>query len=459
MDSDSEIWADDFMGRKSSADFLTTYLLANAHIKVLNVNSPWGAGKSFFMSRWAKDLEKNHICISFNAWNADYSSEPLVSLIACIEQQVSDPNAFANTEVGASIINTGSKLVKKAAPLILKGLLRKISGVELDEVFSAGSEAVVDNMVQSLIEEQAQTENNVNEFKKEVGSRLKAAAKEKEKLVPAFIFIDELDRCRPTYAIELLERIKHFFELEDCRFIIASDSEQLAHSIRAVYGQGFSSERYLNRFFDAEFVLDNTDIFAMVHANLPSIDSVPLGVNVTGNTTRSMSGSGTFIPVQEVTVVCNLAGFTENGILLVVLCRAFKVELRDLINYINQIKAASDAIEGKIHFFWLAFLVFFKASKIDGYSNILVKGAGDHIVMPLQKKLSVNVNVSCVGALPSFYDIVRFYVLILTEERSVLKPTLDRAAPWQEAIYYGNSESISKLKGYKNIVDLASRLS
>ena len=33
------------------------------------------------------------------------------------------------------------------------------------------------------------------------------------------IFIDELDRCKPTYAIKLLERIKHYFNQEKITFV------------------------------------------------------------------------------------------------------------------------------------------------------------------------------------------------------------------------------------------------
>jgi len=57
-----------------------------------------------------------------------------------------------------------------------------------------------------------------------------------------FILIDELDRCRPTYAIELLENIKHLFDIEGLYFIIATDSTQLSYSINAVYGNKFASE-------------------------------------------------------------------------------------------------------------------------------------------------------------------------------------------------------------------------
>lgn len=63
-----------------------------------------------------------------------------------------------------------------------------------------------------------------------------------------FILIDELDRCRPSYAIEMLETIKHFFELKNYVFVVATDTEQLSHSVKAVYGDFFDGKEYLSRF-------------------------------------------------------------------------------------------------------------------------------------------------------------------------------------------------------------------
>ncbi|QDE47832.1 hypothetical protein EIN43_17235 [Enterobacter hormaechei] len=66
--------------------------------------------------------------------------------------------------------------------------------------------------------------------------------------MPTFIFIDELDRCRPNYAIDMLETIKHLFDINNVVFVIATDKEQLSHSICSVYGSGFDATRYLDRF-------------------------------------------------------------------------------------------------------------------------------------------------------------------------------------------------------------------
>ncbi len=79
--------------------------------------------------------------------------------------------------------------------------------------------------------------------------------KDKDYSLPLFLVIDELDRCRPNYAIEFLEIVKHIFDIPNIIFVIATDSQQLSHAINAVYGDNFASERYLKRFFDQEYTL------------------------------------------------------------------------------------------------------------------------------------------------------------------------------------------------------------
>jgi len=459
MSESSNIWGDDMMDRKPSSEFLTSYLLANDHVHVLNVNSPWGAGKSFFLKRWAESLSERHVCVSFNAWETDYSTEPLVALVTCIEQQTADPLQLDATKAGKTLIAASSTLIKKATPLILKGLVRKVSGVELDEIFGEGGEEAATSIVESLIKEQAETARNVEGFKSEVLKRLAAAAENRNKSAPAFIFIDELDRCRPTYAIELLERVKHFFELADCRFIIASDSEQLAHSIRAVYGEGFSSEKYLNRFFDAEFRLDNTDLFKIVSLNLPEIPSVSLGLNVSGDISNRRYNPGGKEPVypRANTVTCNTSGFTENALVVVALSKYFRVELREMINYFKQLKSAADSLGGQVNFFWLAFLIFAKSTRPHLYQSLFSDGKSYDALKKMNESANV-VTLSFTTSLVEISDMAQFYLRIIASEKEELHKMSNSVTGWEDKVYYSVINELPKLHSYKNVVELAHRL-
>lgn len=82
---------------------------------------------------------------------------------------------------------------------------------------------------------------------------------------PVFIFIDELDRCRPDYAVSLLEIVKHFFDIEKFVFIIATDTNQLQHSIKNLYGNDFAANDYLGRFFHRRFTLRAPDVVLLIH--------------------------------------------------------------------------------------------------------------------------------------------------------------------------------------------------
>ena len=77
---------------------------------------------------------------------------------------------------------------------------------------------------------------------------------EKEKIV---IIVDELDRCKPVYAVEMLENLKHFYDESGIVFIVSTDIDQLTHTIKKLYGESFDADLYLQRFFEAIFSLNN----------------------------------------------------------------------------------------------------------------------------------------------------------------------------------------------------------
>lgn len=74
---------------------------------------------------------------------------------------------------------------------------------------------------------------------------------------PLIVFVDELDRCKPTYAVELLETMKHFFNVQWVVFVLGIDRKQLSHSVRCLYGNEMDADGYLKRFINHEFTLPN----------------------------------------------------------------------------------------------------------------------------------------------------------------------------------------------------------
>ena len=111
---------------------------------------------------------------------------------------------------------------------------------------------------ESGADEYQKAKNAIGQFK-EAFACLAQELFESEPRKPLIIMIDELDRCRPSYAIELLEMAKHLFSVDHVIFVLAVNRTELAHSVKAMYGSGFDAEGYLRRFIDLDFQLPAPD--------------------------------------------------------------------------------------------------------------------------------------------------------------------------------------------------------
>src|SRR6202040_617942 len=71
---------------------------------------------------------------------------------------------------------------------------------------------------------------------------------EKRRPASLVFVIDELDRCRPPYALSLLEKIKHFFSVDNVIFLLPTNLQQLETSVKAEYG-AIDAHTYLEKFY------------------------------------------------------------------------------------------------------------------------------------------------------------------------------------------------------------------
>lgn len=170
-----------------------------------------------------------------------------------------------------------NSLFKSSLPILISVLTKHLTGLTLeqfDELLSENEEekkdvkddtkttlsSIMSKTTELALKEHSTIKKSIKEFKKNMLEILNLIKTQGKKL-PLFILIDELDRCRPNYAIELLENIKHIFDIEGIYFIVATNSQELSHSINAIYGANFSSETYLKRFFNQEYTLKEPDIY------------------------------------------------------------------------------------------------------------------------------------------------------------------------------------------------------
>jgi len=305
----AEIWADDKLGRQEKADYLRAFLIGrvqerqSAGIKgayVVNVQAEWGFGKTFFMERFFQQLSQEHPAVFINAWKSDFTDDPYTAVISEIEQFFR--NAVGTDGEKNSPLKAAFEVVKSNAAKIfwmgLKGGLKRGArwaiGEATDEIVELvqshtpdnasavaevgdGAEAqlievtdeIIDAFAAKRIKDFQEAKESLDNFRDSMAVMLQAYANvSNEKHLPLFVFVDELDRCRPPYAIAMLERIKHLFDIDNVVFLISTDTKQLAHSINGVYGAGFDSQRYLQRFFNRTYTLPTADVRQIINAIL-----------------------------------------------------------------------------------------------------------------------------------------------------------------------------------------------
>lgn len=229
------------------------------------IDNDWGTGKTFFVKEVKMILDaynehsydyelsnleriknvidiKNidlHLAVYYNAWENDNQKSPLLSLIyEIIKVAKIDTNKTDISINKEKIIKDGlSAIVKHFSGIDIKELLKCVE-TEAKDIFKE---------IKGQKSTKEQVDNILNNLLLEHGERL-------------VIFIDELDRCRPTFAVELLEQIKHYFDNDKITFVFSTNIKQLQYTIKKYYGEAFEAKRYLDKFFDLIISLNEINV-------------------------------------------------------------------------------------------------------------------------------------------------------------------------------------------------------
>lgn len=249
----------DPLRRHEEVDRFLQMLLAVEPPYTILVNAPWGSGKTFFIKQvervlrmanpaleqdatrldsifcaTAKDLLTTpFLPIYFNAWEDDHFDNPILPILATIATSVNESTVHGNEDLKkciGEIIETAISM-KFGLSLNVNNIIEGINGVDFLASYK----------------EEKQLRSRIDEL---LRNYLPGIA------YRAVIFIDELDRCRPEFAVKVLEQAKTLFQQDNIVVVYSTDISQLANSLEGIYGPNFDGVKYLERFYDKRIELN-----------------------------------------------------------------------------------------------------------------------------------------------------------------------------------------------------------
>ena len=234
-------WNDDALNRSQLAETLTNLLRTQSNPFSLSIHGYWGTGKTFLLQRWQRDLQTQGFeALYFNAWEDDFCDDPLLAILGQLQDHFKD-SGFSR--LARAAIGIAGPLLRQTA----QTLVTATTGLSID---------LQQNGNATLLDQYLDQRRTKDDLKEHLASLAEAVYDETS--YPLVFIIDELDRCRPTFAIELLERVKHIFDIKHMVFVFGINRSELCTSLCSIYGE-IDSDVYLRRFFDIEFTLPEID--------------------------------------------------------------------------------------------------------------------------------------------------------------------------------------------------------
>jgi len=236
---------------------------------------------------------KPHVCVYYDAWENDSDTDPLISLAYKIAKDFSCEYVFEDAPKVQEVVSSA-----------LKTIVSGITNIDVNRIYD---DCHFNNKLEE-IEKTKSLEQTISEMfdslLPEHGDRL-------------IVFIDELDRCKPTFAVKLLERIKHYFSNPKITFVFSTNILELGNTIKKMYGSDFDSDRYFDKFFDLRLSLPPVDIEQYLN-NLgywPHEPKTNILVNIFKKYSFSMREICRFIKNYELTKISDraLTNLTYSG--------------------------------------------------------------------------------------------------------------------------------------------------
>ena len=248
----------DLFRRKDFADRLTNLVENIEDPTVFLLDAAWGDGKTTFLKQWAGELRSADIpVIEFDAFARDYQADPFIALSAEIFAAAHKVESLEET-ARANFVESAKLLGKASLSIVARIAISKLSSgaISLEDIKKSGEDPTDD--ISAIIEDRLKAAEADAEllcsFRKALKELAKGmSAKSSDGRKPSLVLIvDELDRCRPSFTVELIEKIKHVFAVPGVHFVLSAHLPQLAKIFQNTHGLGEEEQAltYLEKFYD-----------------------------------------------------------------------------------------------------------------------------------------------------------------------------------------------------------------
>lgn len=226
---------------------------------VILLNGSWGSGKTTFLTELKERIEveeKIDIFADYNSYEYDFYENAYLPFFAKIEDKIKLKKDFAK------LIKCTNKplfnIALTTAYALINSYLNKKKIINLNDI--------TNNLTEIKNEEVLNDFKDIKDIKEKIKQKMEKYCNDKAQV----FIIDELDRCKPTFAMETLEIVKHFFDIKNCVFIISVDKLQLQESAKTIYGQEMDSEKYFSKFFDYHF-----NLYPLTFSDTIDVSNIP----------------------------------------------------------------------------------------------------------------------------------------------------------------------------------------
>lgn len=242
------VFEDDLLGRNKISERISRVVDVIEDPLVIALDGRWGTGKSFFLKRWvgahtAQNSGKA-LTVYFDAFSRDYISDPLPALVSTLSHRTP---AHELKKIDR-LKRIAYKFVRPAARIgisaVTFGATEALS--DLGDVLASAAGSEAKEVVDAFWAREAGRFEAMEDFKKALADL--TVNKSDPEPTPVVIVVDELDRCRPDYALEVLEIVKHFFSVPHVHFILGVNLKALENSVKSRYGSNIDATAYLQKF-------------------------------------------------------------------------------------------------------------------------------------------------------------------------------------------------------------------